>query len=243
MNPEYFFDGQLFESQEEWEKAFATDPDGTVERLAKMQKSLEEEFSEQPTDALDPEPLRDLITSCREALNKLLASLPTDLGIFPTEDEKRAVLAPVSNFSAQLNELLTPFWELYHSLERDCNLLGALSAKAQKAQSALFVAFSASKKFGLAIALGEILGDCVCTTDSISSDLRDRYKLHEALNDLYHSFFCEFLEKLVEAADIEHEGASASPVKIYELCGGARATLRLIENRMFPRSFLEFPLA
>ena len=242
MNPEYLSDGQLFESLEEWEKAFATDPDGTAKHLAEMQTSLEQEFSEQPTNTFDPYAFRDLIHSCRAALKELIAALPTDLSIFPTEEEKRAVLSPVSSFSTRLNELLTPYWELCHALGIDYTSLSVLSAKAEKLQSALFVAVSASAKLGLT-GPTEVLGSCVCTAEELSSRLGDLYKQQAALNQLYHSFFREFPEQLVQAADLDHEGASASPAKIYELCGGETATLRIIENRMFPASLFGFPFA
>ena len=227
MNPEFLSDGLLFESEAEWERAFQKDPQGSAKALVKLQRSFSEELAAW-SERFSPTSPQEILGACTTLLDELISALPKEGNLFPSESEKRAILPSVCRFLSRLQELAPGLWSFLERLSSSRESLEKLLNKNEDLQSVLSPAVAASAEFALSPDPKEALTACKQDKEAILFHLGQIIEQKGAVEMLHKRFFREFADELSSAADLEHDGASASPAKVLAACGYAKQALNLI---------------
>ena len=111
VNPEYLFDGLLFETPEAWRKAFEKDPERALGSLRERRLRIEKALA--TLDLSDTfSKIDDLIASCRKHLKALVGALPKEGSLFPDAAARKAVLPTVCEFFSRISEMQEDQWHL-----------------------------------------------------------------------------------------------------------------------------------
>ena len=228
MRSEFLSDGQLFESETEWKKAFADHPQGSAKAIWELQRSFSAKLA---TSAFDPHPIHDLFSLCQNELTRLLSLLPSNETLFPKDDEKQALLSLVCRFLARMEEIAPTLWKCLENLSLNRETLGSLLEEGQRLRASLLVAANASKGMMLSPDPSRTQKDFMNDFHALLCAWDRTRDLQANLEELYLFFFRDFTNELSHAADLEHDGAAASPAKVLTACGYAKQALCALTDR------------
>lgn len=235
MNPEFLSDGLLYESKDEWQKAFAKDG----EKAARLLSNKQEEFSsacQTLCDSVDASRPGALIDSFQGEFKNFLDRLSWSGSLFPSEAERRALLPAVLKLLSSLEERSTELWRLLESLSATQAELETLLGAGEALKASLFPAAAASVGLSLSPDPSAALSTCLQSIETLHRCKEQISAYKKALDQIYQFVFFRLVKEVAKAADIEQDGAGASSATLYRLVGNAGQTLSLIASKI-PAAF------
>lgn len=221
MNPAFLSDGFLYEGIEAWKSGFSQRGLSVCDELTATRLTLEKQFSTLSARAAWKDARREAAREISMGLSAFSGSLPASL--FPTDQERRAVLAPLTRLLALIETQRNALSPALAALLKEEQTYPLLRSKVE----GIATGFPAAKR-----AAEEMLPEALphlATEEHEYNALAARIKqtadeartLSASLPAWFSTVTAELPQRLAAAADLSGDGARANPAALSRICGEA----------------------